>query len=471
MLACLGVLAGAVPAAAVTITEFPAESGVLPRYIHVGPDQNLWFAQVGPSPGIGRMSPSGEQLQTIPDAHNPVDLVVLTDGTVVWTADQGLGRRLPGGGVSTIETANTYPAYAVALTSSGELRWTARYYYYPGSQGWVCGLGAGWGETPACKGAADSRLTGLTLGADGRLWVAGYEGNYVARMNAATDAFDLQLDLPVGSGPARLALASDGNLWVTMYGAGAIDRIAPSGVRTRFSVSAGSGPNDIVAGPDGALWFTELKGNRIGRMTTDGVLTNEFPIPSPDSQPIGITAGPDGAIWFTESRAGKIGRLQLDAALPGGLPAGGGLPGAVFDTFAPRFVSALAAIPARFRVAKTATAVSSGKRSPAGTKLRFSLSEPGAVTISFLRARPGRRVNGTCRSQSRSNARQRRCTRYAFVGALRRHGLQGANAIAFSGRLGKRALTPGAYRASALARDAAGNLSKPSVAGFTIVRR
>jgi len=42
---------------------------------------------------------------------------------------------------------------------------------------------------------------------------------------------------------------------------------------------------------------------------------------------------------------------------------------------------------------------------------------------------------------------------------------------AFSGRIGKRALKPGSYRASLTAKDPAGNASKVKRLGFRIVRR
>jgi hypothetical protein len=48
---------------------------------------------------------------------------------------------------------------------------------------------------------------------------------------------------------------------------------------------------------------------------------------------------------------------------------------------------------------------------------------------------------------------------------------QGANKVAFTGRLGKRKLTPGRYRATVGAVDAAGNRAKPKRVSFRIVRR
>jgi virginiamycin B lyase len=436
-------LLAAAPAGAVTITEFPVGAG--PRYIHPGPDGNIWFAY---SAGIGRISPAGERFAPILNTHSPVDLVNAADGSVYWSGDAALGLRTANGAV--YGGRITAPAYAIALTATGELRWSL-----PGSG--ICRYTLGFDTLPIlCSGLLDTttRVTGLALGPDGRLWAAAYDDNRVRRMTADGNGFDLVLDMPVGSGPARVAVGPDGNLWVTMFDASAIDRFTPAGARTRFPLPPGAGPNDIVAGPDGALWFTEYSANKIGRMTTDGALTNEFPIPTAHTQPIGITAGPDGAIWFTESTAGIVGRLRLDPPQTPG--AGGG--GTVADRVAPRFVRRPTLKPARFRSGRAST-------------LTFTLSEAAQVTFTVARRRSGRRVGRTCVAPTRSNRDRRRCTRYATVATLRRAGLQGANTVRFGGRVGGRALRPGTYRLTASARDAAGNRASAPAASFTVLAR
>jgi hypothetical protein len=188
--------------------------------------------------------------------------------------------------------------------------------------------------------------------------------------------------------------------------------------------------------------------------------------------------GPDGNIWFTESSGAKIGRLVLDkpAGGGGGGPGGGGAGGgggAVVDRFAPRFDRRLALLRARFRAGATATPVSAVRRpvTPVGSAFTFTLSEPATVAISIARRAAGRRVGRLCRAPSRANRGRAPCVRYVNVGALRRRGLQGPNRVTFSGRIGARRLAPGAYRASAVAKDAAGNASPASLAAFTVVTR
>ena len=126
-------------------------------------------------------------------------------------------------------------------------------------------------------------------------------------------------------------------------------------------------------------------------------------------------------------------------------PAGGNpSPPPAADTTAPA-LSDVSLSRTRFRVARRSTALSAS----AGTTLRFSLSEAARVRISVQRRRAGRFVR---------------------VGVLRRSAPAGHSGVAFTGRLGRRALRPGRHRLRITAVDAAGNASRPAVAGFAIVR-
>jgi hypothetical protein len=68
--------------------------------------------------------------------------------------------------------------------------------------------------------------------------------------------------------------------------------------------------------------------------------------------------------------------------------------------------------------------------------------------------------------------KKRACVRYVPAGTLTRSKLAaGPHSTPFSGRIGKRALKPGSYRATLMATDAAGNKSAPKTVTFRIVRR
>jgi hypothetical protein len=125
----------------------------------------------------------------------------------------------------------------------------------------------------------------------------------------------------------------------------------------------------------------------------------------------------------------------------------------------------------KFAVGPEATALASA-RAKRGTVFVYSLSEPSTVAIVIQRAGPGRRKGRSCVKPTRRNREASKCTRYTSAGAFTRSGLSGVNAVPFSGRIGRKALKVGKYRAVFAATDAAGNRSthNPSV-GFRIVRR
>lgn len=124
----------------------------------------------------------------------------------------------------------------------------------------------------------------------------------------------------------------------------------------------------------------------------------------------------------------------------------------------------------RFRVAAQRTAVAT--KAPLGTTFRFTLSVPGSMQIDITRSAPGLRSGRTCVAPSarlrRSHAR--RCRRAISAGTLTRsHELKGPNSVPFSGRLGRRALGPGAYTAT-LTAHGSGGLSAPTALAFTVVK-
>ncbi len=179
-------------------------------------------------------------------------------------------------------------------------------------------------------------------------------------------------------------------------------------------------------------------------------------------------------------------------------------------------VTKVSVTPKRFRVAYGPTAGAAAKRqgakrrakphpAPRGTSIRFTLSEPATARIAISRKLPGlrtkRRGRTVCVAPTRRNRgaareaiakrpaiaklegaerreaiaraeRKLRCARYVAAGILTRRGLPaGANATPFSGRIGAKALKPGAYRVQVGATDVAGNRSAGRAeTTFSVVR-
>jgi hypothetical protein len=156
------------------------------------------------------------------------------------------------------------------------------------------------------------------------------------------------------------------------------------------------------------------------------------------------------------------------AAAPGG--GGGPDPGPGPLTVAPG-LTGVSETNAAFRVGPQATPVDAARRRrpPVGTTFRFALDQPASVSIEIAQALPGRKSGRRCVKTTKRNARKRRCTRLVRRGTLKRGGKLGANSVPFSGRIGRRALKPGAYRVTFTA-TAAGLTSKPVVLRFRVVR-
>ena len=109
---------------------------------------------------------------------------------------------------------------------------------------------------------------------------------------------------------------------------------------------------------------------------------------------------------------------------------------------------------------------------PKGTRLRYKLSEAARVTITIQRNLPGRRSAGRCVPGPHGRLQHaKHCVRHRTVGTLKNGGLHGANKRRFTGRIAKRALRPGRYRAVIRATDAAGNRSAPKSARLRVRRK
>jgi len=106
---------------------------------------------------------------------------------------------------------------------------------------------------------------------------------------------------------------------------------------------------------------------------------------------------------------------------------------------------------------------------PQGSAFLYTLSLASTATIVIERQTPGRIVGTKCVAQTKANAKKKHCTITTRVGTLTRKSKAGRNTIAFSGRIGRKALAPASYRATITARASTGPTSTPSSATFTIV--
>src|SRR5262249_40301942 len=135
-------------------------------------------------------------------------------------------------------------------------------------------------------------------------------------------------------------------------------------------------------------------------------------------------------------------------------------------------ISALRATYSVFAVAGASTPLT-GKTAARGhhkgTVFSFGLDQPARVKIAIQVSASGRRSHGKCRPASPTLRRKPHCTLTITSRTLIRSGHAGINKVAFSGRIGARALKPGRYRAVFTAITIAG-ASQPQGLRFTVVR-
>jgi len=233
----------------------------------------------------------------------------------------------------------------------------------------------------------------------------------------------------------------------------------------------------------GHLVLYDMAGGALIRTLTSGT-SDESPAWSPDGTHIVFARS--GALFVIAATGSPGSEHQIvaggdtptwagsEAATSGGggtTGGGGGTTGGGATTPQPPAVTAASLTNRRFRVATTATAISA-KTAPLGTTFRFTLSAAAKVQVAITRSAPGLRRGHNCVAPTTNlrRAHAKHCTRTLTVGTLTRSSEPiGADSIAFSGRVGHRALSPGAYNAVLSATDTGGR-SKPLALAFVVVR-
>jgi streptogramin lyase len=524
------VLTWATPASAMTPTtsEFHLGATSAPAGVASGPDGNLWFADRGTAPAIGRITTTGAVHEFPLGAGSaPSGIAAAPDGNL-WFANSGaIGRITTAGSVTEFPVPGAN-ATGIAAGPDGNLWFADR------GNGAIGRITTSGSVTEFSVAGSDP--TAIAAGPDGNLWFADRGNGAIGRITTSGSVQEF------GSGldPQGIAAGPDGNLWFT--DSGAIGRITPAGHIDEFSLNAGSAPSAIAAGPDQALWFTDGGTTRaIGRVTTDGSIA-EFDLAKTSAPGPGIVAGPDEDMWFTDDGATPaIGRITTPPAATTGsahvIGAGAAVltgtvdgraqptsdrfdfgltPGygastapvaagsasasatvkglqpattyhyrleatnptdtafgadATFATLPLPVVSALTIDHRVWRRGYRLALMSAGRRRPVGMTVSFVLNRAVPFRLDFFSPQRGRRQRGKCRAPTRSNRRGRRCTWFALAGSLSFQGNAGANWVRFQGRLsGVRTLKPGTYQLRVTASDPTYPTPSTRSVNFTIVK-
>lgn len=412
-----------------------------PNHVAPGPDGNMWVTLQGNTTGVAKIAPDGTVTPyTSADFQSPTGIVAGPDGKMWVTQPNAVVTFSPGNPTATtVFAVDIVQAQRIVAGPDGNL-WTAsadKVFKIPTS-----------GVEQTFPGVVQG-ARGITAGSDGRIWIVDFA---TASIISLTADGVTATPHPVGSGNPQEVVAGLGGQVAYTSPSNEIGRLT-NGAAGLPTASTGADAFGIAFGADQAYWTANFATHDIGRLTADGQYTTLAGL-SANSGPRHIAAGPNNTLWVTLETTDKIARVS-------GLETP--------DAVAP-VVSALSLSAKIFRVGKSQTPAIA-KRYPTGTKIRFTLSEGATVSLRFERALPGRRSGKSCVRPRKSLRRKRKCTRYASAGTLSRQGQAGANSVSFSGRIGRKALKPGAYRVVVTATDARGNVSKPVRKSFRIAAR
>ena len=135
------------------------------------------------------------------------------------------------------------------------------------------------------------------------------------------------------------------------------------------------------------------------------------------------------------------------------------------DATAPRLSSILLS-PVAFEAANIGGSTISAA---VGTNVVYEVSEASTTTFAVQRAVKGFKKGRKCVAKKPAG-KAPRCIRYVKVkGSFTHSGAQGLNRFRFTGRVGNKSLRKGRYKLTGVAKDPAGNSSKPLGRGFRIV--
>jgi hypothetical protein len=291
------------------------------------------------------------------------------------------------------------------------------------------------------------------------------QGHYIARSTIAVALPDTTwLDVGASNAPCGVAVDAGHVYWTNgsaTAGGGSVGRATidgnPASVSNSFITGTSflnnvSDPTGLAVSGAFIYWTNQPVGGgtagSIGRAGVDGTGVAQNFVPN---------------VFF------PVG-LDVDAAGPAPAPpggaGGGGGPtpppppplivgvGSTHSSFAPGDVST----PLRGKTAK---------RVPRGTVFSFKLDQPATVSIAIKKRKAGRLAKGRCRKPTRKTAHKRRCD--LTVVTLKRTAHSGLNKVPFSGRIRRKALALGRYRAVFTAKGTGGTSKAKSVA-FRIVK-
>ena len=150
------------------------------------------------------------------------------------------------------------------------------------------------------------------VGANGRVWFVGQEGDYLGWLDPASGKFG-KFELQKGTGPHNCIVARDGQIWFAGNAAGYIGRLDPkSGKIARYPMpdKAAGDPHTLIQAADGTIWFTVQVGSFVGHLDPKSGAVRLVKVPARGARPYGIVIDSAGTIWFNQFGRNAIGSID-----------------------------------------------------------------------------------------------------------------------------------------------------------------
>jgi streptogramin lyase len=323
----------AVGSASADVVEVPVESAT--SGIAVGPDGNIWAAEPF-ADQVVRISPAGVVLNKYPVGAEP-EGVTAGPGGRVWVAVTGgvelvwFDATAPLPSPHPISTAAASSCGPVALTDGGD-----GYIYFSAPTEGVCNAGVNaLGRIKADGTGVVGSVTGLgesfgLAAFGGKVFVPEFENHLIGRFGALSP--EIAVNVPVGSGPASIAVSPLGEVWVSLLESNQVARFPATqngGSATVVPLALGllSEPGGIAFGADGGVYVASTANASLVRIDGAGAATS-IPLPT-GSEPYELAATADGSVWISDIAATRVLRFTPTPPPgpgPGPTPSNGSTP-------------------------------------------------------------------------------------------------------------------------------------------------
>lgn len=135
------------------------------------------------------------------------------------------------------------------------------------------------------------------------IWFTVQAGNFVGRLNVASEKVDLMRVPTADARPYGIKIARDGTPWVVLFGTNKLASVDPGTLKlTEHPLPRKDArPRRLGLTPDGRIWYVDFADGYLGALTPSVGTIKEWRLPGgADSRPYGMAVDAHGHIWAVE---------------------------------------------------------------------------------------------------------------------------------------------------------------------------